>query len=356
MARNGRSLATAEYLWLDGGRPTQRLRSKSRILTKSSAESLKDIPEWSFDGSSTWQSHGSHSDCVLRPVYYCPNPLREMEGKHYLVIAEVYNSDNTPHITNSRSELVRLLQEEGGAKDDPWMGFEQEYTFFEYARPYGWPNKGGFPEPQGPFYCGIGTNRVFGRHIVEEHLDACRGANLSIYGINAEVMPGQWEFQVGYRDIDDENCDPLTIADQVWIARYLLERVAERHNAIVSFDNKPMAGDWNGAGMHTNFSTARTRDKKIGLDAIKTAVEKLKSNHDKHIRDYGDRLEDRLTGLHETCHIDQFKSGVLDRGASVRIPLTTSQSGFGYFEDRRPGANADPYRVASRLVESVCLG
>ena len=353
MARNIRSLATAEYIWLDGARPTQRLRSKTRILTSEQAEHLDDFPIWSFDGSSTWQSHGSHSDCSLKPVYFCPNPLRTMDGNHYLVIAEVYNSDDTPHVTNTRSELVKLLKD--ASNSEPWVGFEQEYTFFEYARPYGWPNKGGFPEPQGPFYCGIGTNRVFGREIVEDHLEACCKAGLSLYGINAEVMPGQWEFQIGYRGLDDEQCDPVTVSDQMWIARYLLERCAEKNNAIVSFENKPMSGDWNGAGMHTNFSTTATRSKENGLVAIKEAMESLKNNHAKHIRDYGDRLEERLTGLHETCHIDQFKSGVLDRGASIRIPLATSQQGYGYFEDRRPGANADPYRVSARLVETVCL-
>lgn len=353
MAVSGRRLATAEYLWLDGGRPTQRLRAKTKILTGEKVSKLSDLPEWSFDGSSTWQSHGSHSDCVLKPVFFCHNPLRQMEGNHYIVMAEVYNSDNTPHISNTRDELSKLLQRASAA--DPWIGFEQEYTFFEYSRPWGWPNKGGFPEPQGPFYCGIGTNRVFGRDIVENHLEVCRHTDLALYGINAEVMPGQWEFQIGYRGIDDEAADPLTIADQLWVARYLLERVAENHHAIVSFDNKPMPGDWNGAGMHTNFSTIATRAKDSGLGAIKEAVERLKENHSKHIRDYGDRLEERLTGLHETCHIDQFKSGVLDRGASVRIPLVTSQQGYGYFEDRRPGANADPYRVAARLVETVCL-
>lgn len=353
MAKSGRLLATAEYIWLDGGRPTQGLRSKSKILTTEKVEQLSDLPEWAFDGSSTWQSHGSHSDCVLKPVFFCPNPMRAMEGNHYLVIAEVYNSDNTPHITNTRSELAKLLNSAESA--DPWIGFEQEYTFFDYSRPWGWPNKGGFPEPQGPFYCGLGTNRVFGRDIVEDHLQVCRQADLALYGINAEVMPAQWEFQIGYRGIDGEAVDPLTISDQLWIARYLLERVAERRNVIVSFSNKPMPGDWNGAGMHTNFSTAATRDRENGLAAIKSAVENLKDNHAKHIRDYGDRLEERLTGLHETCHIDQFKSGVLDRGASIRIPLATSQQGHGYFEDRRPGANADPYRVAARLVETVCL-
>ena len=346
-------LATAEYIWLDGGLPVQGLRSKTRILVEESAENLEDFPEWGFDGSSTWQAHGSHSDCILRPVHFCLNPLRETPGNHYLVMCEVLNADDTPHATNSRYNLRELLKKAEGTH--PWIGFEQEYTFFHYTRPLGWPNQGGFPEPQGPFYCGLGGDRVFGRCIVEGHLEACRMAGLSLYGINAEVMPGQWEFQIGYRGLEGEKCDPMAMADHLWLARYLLGRIAEKSNVIVSYNNKPMPGDWNGAGMHTNFSTMQTRSKKDGLDAIHKAIEKLKENHQRHIKLYGHGLEARLTGLHETCHIGQFKSGISDRGASVRIPLSTSQQGCGYFEDRRPGANADPYSVASCLVESVCI-
>ena len=346
-------LATAEYLWLDGAVPTSELRSKSRILDRTEINKLEDFPEWGFDGSSTWQAHGSYSDCILKPVYYCQNPLRETPGNHYLVMCEVYESQDQPHTTNSRSQLRELMSKANGA--DPWIGFEQEYTLFEHTRPLGWPNKGGFPAPQGPFYCGVGASRVFGREIVEEHLELCRQAGLSMYGVNAEVMPGQWEFQIGYRGVDSEKCDPLTISDQLWLARYLLSRVSEKYSVIVSLSNKPMPGDWNGAGMHTNFSTAKTRDEEVGLSSINKAVELLSRTHDEHIRDYGAGLAQRLTGLHETCHIEQFKSGVSDRGASVRIPLQTSERGHGYFEDRRPGANADPYKVSSRLVETVCL-
>ena len=252
-------LATAEYLWLDGAFPTAEIRSKSRILSTAEINDLKEFPEWGFDGSSTWQAHGSYSDCVLKPIYYCKNPLRTTSGHHYLVMCEVYESDNQPHASNSRSQLRELMNRANGA--EPWIGFEQEYTLFEHTRPLGWPDKGGFPEPQGPFYCGVGASRVFGRQIVEEHLELCRQAGLSIYGINAEVMPGQWEFQIGYRGIDGEKCDPLTMSDQLWLARYLLNRVAEKYSVIVSLSNKPMPGDWNGAGMHTNFSTAKTRDK-----------------------------------------------------------------------------------------------
>ncbi len=360
MKGNGRSmngglprLATAEYLWLDGAFPTSDLRSKSRVLPIEDCSSLEDFPEWGFDGSSTWQAFGSHSDCILKPVYYCMNPLRTTPGNHYLVMCEVYESDRDPHSTNSRSKLRGLMDK--ASKTNPWIGFEQEYTLFEHTRPLGWPNKGGFPGPQGPFYCGVGANHVFGRQIVEAHLDVCQQAGLAIYGVNAEVMPGQWEFQVGYRGVDGEACDPLTMSDQLWVARYLLNMVAEKHSVIVSLSNKPMPGDWNGAGMHTNFSTSQTRDKNKGLECIHDAVGHLSKRHGEHIKDYGAGLSERLTGLHETCHIGQFKSGVSDRGASIRIPLNTSEQGFGYFEDRRPGANADPYKVSSRLVETVCL-
>ena len=345
-------LATAEYLWLDGANPTQELRSKTRVLSIERAATLEDLPIWGFDGSSTWQAQGHNSDCELRPVYFCDNPLRNTQGNHYLVIAEVYNPDGTPHKTNTRSVLKTLLDE--AKKDDPWIGFEQEYTFFEYSRPIGWPDKG-FPQAQGPFYCGVGIDRAFGRDIVEDHMELCRQAGLSFYGINAEVMPGQWEFQIGHRGVDGERCDPLTISDQTWLARYLLKRSGEKFNAIVSFENKPISGDWNGAGMHTNFSTSATRNKKTGLDAIHRAVKRLQESHQKHVHDYGEGLEKRLTGLHETCHIGEFKSGISDRGASIRIPLQTSRNGHGHFEDRRPGANADPYRVSARLVETVCL-
>ncbi len=341
----------AEYIWLDGTIPTQEVRSKARLVPiKGRKIGLETFPEWGFDGSSTGQAEGHDSDCALIPVFFCPDPMRE-EGD-YIVLCEVYTADKKPHPTNKRA-LLREALDAGGRDADAYIGFEQEYTLFKSSRPLGWP-KEGYPAPQGPFYCGVGANKIFGRDIVDRHLDACLRAGLLFYGINAEVMPGQWEFQMGHRGDESEISDPLTISDHMWVGRYLLHRIAENYGVNVSFENKPVKGDWNGAGMHTNFSTKETRNSSGGMKFIQEAVERLKATHLRHIQDYGFGLADRLTGEHETCSIDEFKSGVSNRGASIRIPMATAHKGCGYFEDRRPGANADPYLVATRLLETVC--
>ena len=290
------------------------------------------------------------SDCILQPVSFVTDPMRG-EG-NYMVMCEVLNPDGTPHPSNSRAQL-RTILDAGAADHNPWIGYEQEYTLFDGRRPLGWPEHG-FPGPQGPYYCGVGSRNVFGRDIAEDHTQACIEAGLVIYGLNAEVMPGQWEFQIGYRGIEGEACDVLTISDHLWIARWLIRRIAEDYDIHASFDNKPIKGDWNGAGLHTNFSTDATRNKNGGMDAINGAVEKLSKRHPEHIRLYGEDLSDRLTGQHETCDIDTFRAGVASRSSSIRIPQPVNLNGYGYFEDRRPGANADPYLVAARLCATVC--
>ena len=346
-----------EYLWLDGKTPTQELRSKTRLLPYVPAPEvgLQTFPEWSFDGSSTSQAEGQHSDLILKPVGHCGDFLRQKteapstDPKAYIVMCEVFEPRGQAHPTNKRAVLRELLSRIEG--EEIWTGFEQEYTLFKHSRPLGWPKKG-TPAPQGPYYCGVGAGRVFGRHIVEEHLKMCEKAGLYIYGINAEVMPGQWEFQIGYRNHPEETPDPLTASDHLWMARWLLGRVAEKDGVRVSLDNKPVAGDWNGAGMHTNFSNKAMRSAG-GMKAIQKAIEHLSRHHKEHIAVYGDQLARRLTGQHETCAIDEFKSGVGHRGASIRIPAHVQQKGCGYFEDRRPGANANPYEVASRLITTI---
>ena len=339
----------AEYIWLDGAIPTRQLRSKARVVDLGSKPSIEDFPEWSFDGSSTLQAEGDDSDCILKPVYFVPDPIRG-EG-NYLVMTEVYNPDGTPHVSNSRAQL-RAVLDAGAAEQDPWCGFEQEYTLFKGRQPLGWPEQG-FPGPQGPYYCGVGADEAYGRDIVEEHAQACLDIGLLFYGINAEVMPGQWEFQIGYRD-GAEDAGAMKASDDVWIARWLLYRIAEDYGVTVSIHNKPILGDWNGAGMHTNFSTNDTRDKAKGKEAIDAAVKALSEKHQKHITLYGHALDRRLTGAHETCDINTFRAGTADRGCSIRIPQLVAQKGYGYLEDRRPGANSDPYLVSARLCTTIC--
>jgi glutamine synthetase len=330
---------TAEYIWIDGQKPTAKLRSKTKIID--TVKSLADIPEWGYDGSSTEQATGHFSDLLLRPVKMMPDPLHR-DGD-VLVLCEVLNPDGTVHPSNTRAYLRQVAER---YKDhDCWFGIEQEYTLFEGNRPLGWPASG-FPAPQGGYYCGVGADEVFGRDLVEAHADACIRAGIHIVGTNAEVMPAQWEFQVGAVPAPD-------IADELWLARWLLYRIGEEFGISATLYPKPVKGDWNGAGAHTNFSTKATRAEG-GMKVIEEAMKKLAKRHDEHIKVYGAHNEERLTGQHETAPMHEFRYGASDRGASVRIPMATTNQGFGYFEDRRPAANMDPYQVCAKLIETVC--
>jgi glutamine synthetase len=329
----------AEYIWIDGTEPTAKLRSKTKILDKKTG--LPDLPIWGFDGSSTNQAPGSASDCVLKPVFSCPDPIRG--GDDILVLCEVLLTDMSPHPTNTRAKATALVEKY--ADQESLFGLEQEYTLFEGSRPLGFPI-GGFPQPQGPYYCGVGDDEVHGRPLVEAHLEACLTAGLSISGINAEVMPGQWEFQVG-------PLGPLEVSDQLWMARWLLYRIGEDFGINATLDPKPVHGDWNGAGCHTNFSTKAMRE---GYDPIIAAAESL-GEGDKpieHVKVYGYGIEGRLTGLHETAPWNEYSYGVSNRGASVRIPWQVEVDKKGYIEDRRPNANCDPYLVTSKIVDTAC--
>ena len=326
----------AEYIWIDGTEPTRKLRSKTRII----ADGKKPFI-WGFDGSSTNQATGDFSDCVLIPVFTCPDPLRGPGD--LLVMCEVLNADMTPHPTNTRAAAAETAKKY--ASFEPMFGIEQEYTFFQNGRPYGWPEDG-YPAPQGPYYCGVGGAKMPGRDIVEAHTLACIRAGLGIEGTNAEVMMGQWEFQVGV-------LDTLAVGDQLWVARWLLERIAEEFDVDVSWDAKPVKGDWNGAGAHTNFSTKQMRANG-GWDAIIAGCEALGTRVNEHVANYGVGIEDRLTGAHETAPYNKFSYGVSDRGSSVRIPGGVAREKKGYLEDRRPNANMDPYVVARLMVETIC--
>ena len=326
----------AEYIWIDGTEPSPILRSKTKILKDGAT-----LPIWGFDGSSTNQATGDKSDCVLNPVWSCPDPIRG--GDDVLVMAEVMHVSMSPHPTNTRAAAAAAAAKY--ASQEPLFGLEQEYNFMKDGRPYGFP-EGGYPAPQGDYYCGVGADFIFGRDIVEAHTDACLEAGIEISGTNAEVMPGQWEFQVGPLGV-------LEVSDQLWVARWLLCRIAEEFGVQVSFDAKPVKGDWNGAGCHTNFSTKAMREDG-GWDAIIAGCEALGTRTPEHIAGYGHDIESRLTGAHETQRYDQFSYGVSDRGASIRIPWQCEIDKKGYLEDRRPNANCDPYVVTRLMVDTIC--
>ena len=320
-----------EYLWLDGCTPTQ-IRYKTKVVKEFGKSN--EAPIWGFDGSSTEQADGNNSDCVLKPVRVYPNPL---ETNSSIVLCEVWNVDDTPHESNTR----RLLEETITDDIDEWVGFEQEYTLFKGGKPYGWPSVGQ-PPPQGDYYCG----RNIGEKGSREHKNACIEAGISICGTNAEVMLGQWEYQIGAGG-------SIHMSDDLWVARWLLERICEEHELVISLHPKPIQGDWNGAGCHTNFSTKEMRGDG-GYDEILEACEKLSKNPQEHIDAYGQDNDQRLTGLHETCSITEFRYGVSDRGASIRIPWQVKRDKKGYLEDRRPASNCDPYVVSQKLIETIC--
>ncbi len=324
-----------EYIWLDGYKPEPNLRSKTKVLTSNEFDgSPESLPIWSFDGSSTKQAEGRSSDCLLKPVRVVKDPGRK---NAFLVMSEVLNPDGTPHENNFRAKF----------EDDEefWFGFEQEYTIMDNGVPLGFPSNG-YPAPQGKYYCSVGYPNNAGRDIVERHIDLCLDAGLTITGINAEVMLGQWEYQLFAKGAKKAT-------DDLWLTRYLLMRVGEEYGVEIELHPKPVKGDWNGSGMHTNFSNKAMRE--VGGEELMTAIcESFGRVHEEHINEYGSSNDQRLTGLHETQSIDKFSYGVSDRGASIRIPISVPMNNWkGYLEDRRPASNADPYRVAARVIKTV---
>lgn len=328
-----------EYIWLDGYYPTQNMRSKTKVEEHENFKgTLAEIGNWSFDGSSTKQAEGGSSDCLLVPVAIYPDPARE---NAWLVMSEVMNADGTPHVSNGRA----TIEDED---DDFWFGFEQEYFIMDTKTrlPIGFPVNG-YPAPQGMYYCSVGGRNTHGRKLVEEHANLCIKAGLNFEGINEEVACGQWEFQLFAKGAKKAG-------DEIWIARYLLDRLTESYGWYIEYHPKPLGDtDWNGSGMHANFSntTLRTCGSKEVYEKICEAFRPVVKEH---IAVYGEFNEQRLTGKHETASINDFSYGVSNRGASIRIPLITVNKGWkGWLEDRRPASNGDPYKIAARIIKTV---
>uniref|UniRef100_A0A1L8EFC9 Glutamine synthetase n=2 Tax=Haematobia irritans TaxID=7368 RepID=A0A1L8EFC9_HAEIR len=335
----------ATYLWIDG--TGENLRLKDRVLDQVPS-GVQDLPKWQYDGSSTYQARGENSDTTLVPRAIYKDPFKP--GKNdIIVMCDTYQADGQPTLSNKRGALQAAIDKV--TKEEPWFGIEQEYTLLDVdGRPFGWPANG-YPAPQGPYYCGVGADRVYARDLVEAHAVACLYAGIDFAGTNAEVMPAQWEYQVG-------PSLGMKASDDLWVSRYILQRIAEEFGVVVTFDPKPMEGQWNGAGAHTNFSTKSMRANG-GMKAIEQAIEKLSKRHDRHIKAYdpkeGKDNERRLVGRLETSSIDKFSWGVANRGVSVRIPRGVADAGKGYLEDRRPSSNCDPYAVCDALIRTCLL-
>lgn len=346
----------AEYVWLDCN---QEARSKTKVIPGKKGVVLEELSDWNYDGSSTGQAPGEDSEVIIKPCALFPDPFRG--SHHVIVLCDCYTPQGVPIPTNTRAPAKEIFDK--APELVPWFGIEQEYVMFKDGTPLGWPRANarsgvpgagptwqiGYPGPQGPYYCAAGADVAFGREIVEEHMLKCLHAGINISGTNGEVMPGQWEFQVG-------PCVGIAAADQHVMSRYIMARVCEKYGVVISYEPKPIPGNWNGSGCHTNFSTKQMREEDDALDKyIIPAIEKLGKRHKEHIAAYGEGNEKRLTGHHETASMEKFSWGVANRGASVRVGNDTAQKKKGYFEDRRPAANMNPYVVTSMVFNSACL-
>jgi glutamine synthetase len=331
-----------EYVWLGG---KYELRSKTRVLSNK-YDYLLDvtlIPKWNYDGSSTYQVDGSNSEIIIVPKKVYPCPFRK--GSNLIVLCDSYYSDNSPTDINHRVHAESIFNKKIDEK--PWYGIEQEFFLMNNKTdmPLGFDNINDSSE-QGQYYCSVGAQNCFGRTIIEESLINMLHAGLTVSGINAEVAPGQWEYQIG-------PVEGIDAADQLWISRYILEKTAEKHNTWIEYNPKPL-DKWNGSGCHTNFSTLNMR-KDNGIEYIHNAIKKLEKKHNEHMEIYGIDNHKRMTGIHETASFDKFSYGRADRGASIRIGNDVYEDGKGYFEDRRPASNMDPYQVTAKIFETCCL-
>jgi len=331
------SKTVLEYIWIGG---KGEIRSKTRVINEYLTFFASNIPNWNYDGSSTWQTEDSSGDTeiILKPCDIFIDPLRTIDGANcYLVLCDTYNSNDEPLFNNNRYSAKIIFDKL--CDKEPWFGLEQEYFLF-FKDMYGQDDS-----KVGLHYCGS-TNNYAERAIAEKHLQACIEAGIKISGINAEVSNGQWEYQIG-------PCEGIEAGDHLVVARYLLERIAEKYSAEVIYLPKPFNGI-NGSGCHINFSTVDTCSEN-GINTIHKYIESLESKHHELISVYGEGNHKRLTGLHETSSIHHFSWGVGTRNTSIRIPNQTYNDKCGYFEDRRPAANIDPYLATSSLCKICCL-
>lgn len=294
------------------------------------------------------QADGEEDEAYLWPVAMYDDPF---EGKpHKLVLCEVRSKTGDPANASNRAYCEEVMEKASALS--PWITYEQEYFIFDCKtnKPIGWPSHG-HPQLMGPSYCGVGGGRENGRDVARAHYRACRNAGIKLSGLNAELVWGQWEYQCG-------PSEGITAPDDLWMSRYILERVAADFGVKISFDPKPIHSYVVGSGMHTNFSTTETRVAPSGVDSMIKYINRLKLSHDEDVKVYdaagGEDNRVRLSGRFiDTQNVKEFTYGVAKRNVSVRIPYFCNQNKCGYFEDRRPASNADPYLVTAALTKSA---
>ena len=369
-----------EYVWIDG---KQNMRSKIRVFNKI-PQTICDVPVWNYDGSSTYQATTEDSEIILKPCamfdyfenwhrckqipippkkkddsslkrppvpsrkYTPPKKATKLISLHKLILCDTYYTNGTHTETNHRYLANKIFNKM--LDEEPWFGLEQEYFMInpQTMKPIGFPDDNE-NATQGQYYCSVGANNSFGRGLAEEHMNSCIASGIKISGINAEVAPGQWEFQIG-------PCTGIEQGDHLWMARYLLQKIAEKYNIIIDFSPKPVSGEWNGSGCHANYSTKKMREgtkNKKGITYIENAIKELSTKHSEHMKVYGEDNDLRMTGKCETASYDVFSDGVSNRGASIRRGFGTIENECGYFEDRRPSSNCDPYLVTSKIFETT---
>lgn len=342
-------MIVVEYIWLDASNNFRHKTMTNPVEVFIDKIQLSDFPEWNFDGSSTGQANTIDSEVILKPVYFCVDPFRHMKINHtrcYLVLCETYNKNYYPLDNNTRAFADEIFKQKQEIK--PWFGIEQEYFIIDNKtnKPVGYEET---KETTDQFYCKMG--KAYGREIAEEHLKLCIEAGLKVSGMNAEVAPGQWEYQIG-------PCEGIIAADQLMISRYILEQLADRMNMTINYEPKPISGNCNGSGCHTNFSTLYMREgnlERAGIEYIYEAINKLSKRHSEHMLVYGSGNEKRMTGHNETSHYNIFTHGLGSRNTSIRIGSKVLIEKCGYFEDRRPSANMNPYLVTAMLFKTCCL-
>ena len=327
----------AEYIWIDGTEPTAKLRSKTKILDKTGPPSCRS-------GASTarppTRPPATASDCVLQPVFSCPDPIRG--GDNVLVLAEVLYTDMTPHPTNTRAEPPRSPTStptrsrcSASSRSTPCSSAAARSASPRTAT-----------RPPGPRTTAASApTRSTAARLVEAHIERLhrgrprhlrhqrRGHARPVGVPDRPARPPR-----GRRPAVDRPVAALPHRRGLRHQRHprpqagpgRLERRRRPHQLLHQ-------GDARGLRRRSSPPARRSAEKPL-----------------EHVKVYGFGIEDRLTGLHETAPWNEFSYGVSNRGASVRIPWQVEVDKKGYIEDRRPNANCDPYLVTSRIVDTVC--